>query len=103
MAVALAIAAGEPGVAAPRGRAGKVVRVDRPRAIARSVPRVCQLAPRELRGQCFGPEPTVGELAAVLDDRGVLAHLRVASVHDSRDSCGNVSLWDVTYTLVRGD
>jgi hypothetical protein len=84
-------------------RPGRVVRVERPRALARTAPRLCQLAPRELRGQCFGRPPAVGEPAAVIDDSGVVAQLRVATVRETRDPCGNVGLWDVSYELVRGD
>ena len=85
------------------GPAGKVVRVERPRAGGRASPRLCQLTPRELRGQCFGRGPQVGELAQVIDDGGVLAQLRVSMVRETRDPCGNVSLWDVAYEVVRGD
>jgi hypothetical protein len=86
-----------------RPRPGKVVRVDRPRAAGRRAPRLCQLAPRELRGQCFGKAPAVGEVAAVLDESGVLAHVRVLSAQETRDPCGNVSLWEVAYERLRGD
>jgi hypothetical protein len=99
VAVGLGLAA----AAEARPRPGKVVRVDRPRASGRGAPRLCQLAPRELRGQCFGRAPAIGEVAAVLDESGVLAHLRVVSAQESRDPCGNVSLWDVAYERLRGD
>jgi hypothetical protein len=99
VAVGLVLAA----AAEARPRPGKVVRVDRPRASSRGAPRLCQLAPRELRGQCFGRAPAIGEIAAVLDESGVLAHLRVVSAQESRDPCGNVSLWDVSYERLRGD
>jgi hypothetical protein len=84
-------------------RPGKVVRVDRPRRTGRHPPRLCQLAPRELRGQCFGRAPALGETASVIDDRGVVAQVRVVSAQETRDPCGNVSLWEVGYERVRGD
>jgi hypothetical protein len=103
LAAAVALAALPGADADARPRPGKVVRVDRPRAVGRRAPRLCQLAPRELRGQCFGRAPTVGEVASVLDESGVLAQVRVLSAQETRDPCGNVSLWEVVYERVRGD
>jgi hypothetical protein len=82
---------------------GRVVRVDRPRASSRSAPRLCQLSVRDLHGQCYGRAPAIGELATAIDDAGILAELRVVSVRETRDPCGNISLWDVGYEVVRGD
>lgn len=104
LVVACALAA--PAVAGPR-QAGKVVRVERARG-ATVVPRVCDVQV-DKTGNCFGPEPRVGDIITLVDDTGVVGEARVSEVAafalGGRPTSvrGCDGLWSVKTDLLRGD
>jgi hypothetical protein len=106
-AVALSAAPPSPAGAEPRRRAGKIVRIDRPRMRAAERVRVCSLTnPEGRRMTCLGgspPEP--GTRFGLVDDLGLRGHgLAVRAQASGQDYCKNGSAHEVelTYEEPRG-
>lgn len=94
-------------VAAPR-QPGKVVRVERTRVTA-SIPRICDVQP-DKTGNCFGPEPAVGDVITLVDDSGIVGEARIAEVsafalagRANNTAKGCDGLWSVKTEILRGD
>lgn len=94
-------------IGAPR-QPGKVVRVERTRATA-SVPRICDVQP-DKTGNCFGPEPGIGDLITLVDESGVIGEARVSETSSfalngrpSNPAKGCDGLWSVKVEILRGD
>ncbi len=97
----------QPVAGAPR-QPGKVVRVERSRATT-STPRICDVQP-DKTGNCFGPEPSIGDIITLLDDSGIVGEARVSEIsafalagRPSSPSKGCDGLWSVKVELLRGD
>jgi hypothetical protein len=97
----------QPGLGAPR-QAGKVVRVERTRATT-SIPRICDVQP-DKTGNCFGPEPTIGDIITLVDESGTVGEARVSEIsafalagRPSSPTKGCDGLWSVKTEMLRGD
>ena len=91
--------------AAPNGRAGHIVRVERSTTGMHGMPRLCQLTTvGESKGTCFGKPPVVGEVATALSQRDEPGKLVVRDVTPSKvQKCANSNAWDFTYDVHSGD
>jgi len=102
--VAVAALMALPLEAAPRPK-GKVVRVERRRA-SNVIPRICDVQ-GDKTGNCFGAEPSIGDVITLLDDSGVIGEARIIEVQPfslaGRGSKGCDGLWSVRTELLRGD
>ena len=97
----------QPALGAPR-QAGKVVRVERTRATS-ATPRICDVQP-DKTGNCFGPEPTIGDIITLVDESGIVGEVRVVEIsafalngRPSNPAKGCDGLWSVKTDLLRGD
>lgn len=103
----VACAFAQPAVAGPRPT-GKVVRVERVRA-STAVPRICDVQ-ADRTGNCFGPEPRIGDIITLVDDTGVIGEARIAEAstfaipgRQASPGKGCDGLWTVKTDLLRGD
>ena len=97
----------QPALGAPR-QPGKVVRVERTR-VSGSTPRICDVQP-DKTGNCFGPEPVIGDIIMLVDESGVIGEARVIEIsafalngRASNPAKGCEGLWSVKTDLLRGD
>lgn len=103
VAVMLALAA--PVDAGPKP--GRIVRIERKRTGARGTPRVCQLNTGDNSLSCFGQPPSVGEIANVVGNDGILGAVRVTKVEPQNPSstygtnCSD-GLWRADTEVVEG-
>ncbi|HEU0037081.1 MAG TPA: hypothetical protein VFQ53_41005 [Kofleriaceae bacterium] len=79
---------------------GKVVRVERRRASAATVPGICEVQP-SLQGICVGSPPKVGDVVTVVDETQTVAEVRVKTARATTPKCESV--WTIEAELVRGD
>jgi hypothetical protein len=98
-AAVAAVLAVMPATAADAGpRAGKIVRIERPRSGASGTPRICRLnSPTE--AICWGRAPIQGEMGWVVgpDTRGQPGNrgqIQVGKVTPSAESCSSPVYWD---------
>lgn len=94
------LAAAEPRLR-PRG---KVVRVERPRAIHQNTPLVCIVTESRGAAACFGRPPRPDEQGvAMLSDDGVVGMVRAESFRPAiRGGCASSAAYDLTYTQLTG-
>jgi hypothetical protein len=97
----------QPAVGAPR-QAGKVVRVERTRATS-AIPRICDVQP-DKTGNCFGPEPSLGDIITLVDESGIVGEVRIIEItafalngRPNNPTKGCDGLWSVRTDLLRGD
>lgn len=84
-------------IAAP---AGRVSRIERPRATSDVVPILCAELGAET-GICIGARPQVGDVIVVVDEFKAIAEIRVGGVQPYVANCE--MLWTITGELIRGD
>ena len=97
----------QPALGGPR-QPGKVVRVERTRSTT-SIPRICDVQP-DRTGNCFGPEPSIGDIITLVDESGVVGEVRVIEIsafalagRPATPTKGCDGLWSVKTELLRGD
>jgi hypothetical protein len=87
--------------AGPRGKAGKIVRVERPRTGARGTPRMCQLLDVH-SGRCYGKGPTVGEVGWVVGSQQNYGTIRITNVEPSEPSCATPQFYTFELEAIDG-
>lgn len=80
--------------------AGRVVRVERPRAAANVNPVLCEIK-ESLSGMCVGAAPRVGDIVIIVDETRTHGEVRLTKIEPQAKNCE--ALWMVTGELVRGD
>ena len=102
-AVAIAVIAGG-AVAGKKSsrKKGRVVRVERTSAGRNLRPRLCNQVGMDGTISCWGMTVEVGEVAAVYDETGHKADLRVDTATPSIDNCQNTVGWTLGTSVVHG-
>jgi hypothetical protein len=90
--------------ASAAARPGKVVRVEQRARTQSGVPRMCLLSGSDLTGYCMSSTPPeVGNRMQIVDNERVLGTMRVRTVTEQPDQCGQQTVWMVQGTLDSGD
>jgi hypothetical protein len=85
-------------------RPGKVVRVERRARAAGGTPRMCTLSGSDLTGYCITSKaPEVGSRLTVLDGTHTLGVMRLMSVTEPPEMCGQHTVWMIQGALDSGD
>jgi len=82
---------------AAAGPTGRVVRVERSGG-TRATPRLCEIHGET--GNCVGEEPRAGQTVTVLDERRVIAEVKIVEVASFSPSCP--MLWTVKTRVIHG-
>lgn len=102
-AVTVVVVPTAPSVAGPHGgKAGRIVRVERPRTGARGTPRICQLTDVKA-GQCYGKGPIEGETAWLIDNTRNRGQVRVGKVQPSTPNCATPQYWSFDVDTLDAD
>jgi len=93
-----------PAAGSPRAK-GKVVRVERERQSS-VTPRICDVQ-ADKSGNCFGPEPKLGDVITLVDETGIVGEARITETSAfalaGRASKGCDGLWAVKTEVLRDD
>lgn len=85
------------------GKAGRIVRVERPRRQGGQSPRVCNVFPQsDMSTMCWGPPVRVGEEASVVSATGLVGRVRVKAV-TAPDCATGTNYWTFQYDVIAGD
>ena len=96
LALAL-VAPSAPSEAGPK--AGKIVRVERPRTGSHGTPRMCQLYDTR-SGRCYGKGPTVGEIASLVSTQDHHGQVRITKVDASEPNCATPQFYSFEFETI---